>query len=320
MKSKIYPLLYIFSTLIIGFAIVTTARAAEPGQESDPARPLEKDQAPPTTEAIFPEKDGNDGSMAPMNITTISTDFENAEGTPPGFSPGYCAQNGWTAFIASSTQGQISNANPSYGSQNLRLARDVSVDSGINVGCFSPDIGAQAIGPSWMEVDIAISNTGGADYYVVAQAPSQGFLTARVNFYYLGDIRVLDDFGSGAQWVDTGWNWTAGPHATLRIEVDPAYGTIRYYYGGNLIYTGSVFAGTTIEQVVLFSDNWNLGDVADFDGLEAYTGSHPTSISLASFESQGSNSLLVWIIPAALVALLLPLIGIARQRFRGFRR
>ena len=42
------------------------------------------------------------------------------------------------------------------------------------------------------------------------------------------------------------------------------------YWGGSLIYSGiaGVFAGSSIEQVVLISDNWhNPGESGDFDNL-----------------------------------------------------
>ena len=72
--------------------------------------------------------------------------------------------------------------NPAGGLQHLRIGNDPLVGAGTFTGAFSPNLGALPVGPSSVSMDIAISNTGGADYDVIPQAPSQGFLTARVKF------------------------------------------------------------------------------------------------------------------------------------------
>jgi hypothetical protein len=262
------------------------------------AAPPAKSPQPVSTAALVPPGDPSQGAV-PLDVTTLSTDFEPAEGAPPGFAPGYCAQNGWTAFTASAVEGQISAANPYSGAQHVRVAGDPAVSVGERVGCFSPDIGPQPVQPNSLSVQVAISGQGGADYFVNPQAPSQDFTTARVDFEFRGNIWVLDDPGGGLAMVDTGVAWNVGPYTRLDIVVDPVGNTIRYYYGGTLIYTGVVFAGTTIEQVVLYSDNYHMGDVGDFDTLQAQV--DPTSIRLADFESPSAAA---WPIGVALVAML----------------
>jgi hypothetical protein len=124
---------------------------------------------------------------------------------------------------------------------------------------------------------VNLSAIGGADYDVVAQAPSQGFLTARVKFNFQGAIYVLDDTGSGLVFIDTGTTWTAdaGTYKELRIEIDGLADPIDYYWGGSLFYSSvaGVFAGTSVEQVVFTSDNWqNPGETGDFDDLRVVHG------------------------------------------------
>lgn len=249
--KKLTPFVLVF--LLVLFLVVTTQSLAD-GERGKENRL--------SSVAIVPG-DRPVPSAMPMDVTTLTTDFEAAE----GFSPGYCAQNGWTAFTVSNIEGHISTVNPSSGVQHLRVGYDQALGNGTLVGCFSPNIGPQSVEPVWMEVDVAISGDGGADYFVNPQSPTQGYTTARVVFDWLGNIWIGDDPGSGFQMVDTGIAWNIGPYTTLRIEVDPDANTIKYYYGGDLIYTGVVFAGTTIEQVVLYHDNWNLADWGDFDNL-----------------------------------------------------
>lgn len=317
-KNQRYIFIFTFVLLLIGgFVIVPIARGAGSAEDLPPNFTNEKPEVPPSIEPLVP---GNNDSvspsapMAPLDISTLTTDFESAEGTPPGFSTGYCAQNGWTAFADSIVEGQISTVNPFVGTQHLSIANDPTNGAGTFVGCFSPDIGVQSIEPNWMEVDVAISGDGGADYHVVPQAPSQGFLSARVNFEYQGNIWILDDQGSGLQFIDTEVAWNIGPYTTLRIEIDPGNNTINYYYGGNLIYSGIVFAGTTIEQVVLFHDNWNAGDVGDFDNLRVYAGTHPTSINLVKMQSLSADTLPFWVLLITLAGIFVPLNLILRRR------
>lgn len=200
---------------------------------------------------------------------TYSTGFEPADGFSPGWVDG---QADWQTFDTSTSEAHIATANPADGMQHLRISLDLTLPPDSDVGSFSPLLSPQPFAPSITSIDVCISNTDGADYDVISQAPSEGFLTARVKFFYLGDIYVLDNVpGTGLTFVDTGANWVAGQYRSLLIDVDPIADTIQYYYGGSLIYNsqGGVFAGQTTEQVVLLSDNWQLDetDAGDFDNL-----------------------------------------------------
>ena len=212
------------------------------------------------------------GALTPL--TNLVTGFEAVEGFTSGAN---CAQNGWTKFVASNTEGHVDTANPAIGSQHISIAEDPGIPNGTLTGCFSPNLGVQLPGSSTAQIAIAVSGSGGADYDFVVQAPSQGFITARIKFSYLGDILILDDNGSGgAAFFDSGTNWDTGPYRELRVEVNPSANRIDYYYHGNLIYQGVVYAGTAVEQVVFISDNFHTTDIGDFDNLQVDNPEGPT--------------------------------------------
>lgn len=180
-------------------------------------------------------------------------------------------QNGWSASGVNLPYASVSNVNPAGGQQHLRIAFDSSVAAGISRNVLGPNSGALPVGPSSVSFDFAISGLGGANYRAIGQAPSQGFLSWRVEFdFEFGDIYVLDDLGLGLQFVDTGSDFTPGTYMNMRVETDPGADSIRYFLDNNLIYTGvaGVFAGTTVEQMVFASDNFQLeGETGDFDNV-----------------------------------------------------
>lgn len=200
------------------------------------------------------------------------TGFESADGFTTGPING---QSGWTTFNAPAVINQpvISTANPNGGSQHLRLqdASPTSTNGTLNGG-FSPIFstgGAQVITTS-IDLSVPAADAGGANYTFAAQDTVSGLLTFRVEFDWLGNFLVLDDIGSGPEFVDTGFAQTYGGYQKLEVITDFAAGTQTYKWGGTTFYTGSTAGlGTTIDQVVIFSDSWqNVGVVgADVDNL-----------------------------------------------------
>lgn len=202
----------------------------------------------------------------------FATSFEAQEGFNLGpLEP----QNGFTASGINANWASIRNDNPADGAQHLRLVRDINVARGTTRVALSPSIGPLSDGSSITSLFVNISNYGGADYDIVGQAPSQGLLTWRVRFNFdngqgTGNIFVLDDVGSGLEFIDTGAIWLAGVHRPLRVEVDFQADVIRYYYADNLIYTSiaGLFAATRVEQIGWVTDNLQLeNETADFDRL-----------------------------------------------------
>lgn len=200
-------------------------------------------------------------------------------------------QQGWVTNGAGAPSLLVANANPAGGVQHLRGIDNPAVGSGTLSLGFTPALGAQPPGPSTLSIDVNISGSGGADYDVVPQAPTQGFLTARVKFFYGdadgdlvdGDILVLDDADGpgpgGLGFVATGAEYTPGVYKNLRVVVNPGANSIQYFYDNALIHTSiaGVFAGTAMEQVVVLHDNFqNQGETGDFDNLRVTP--EPTSL------------------------------------------
>jgi hypothetical protein len=219
------------------------------------------------------------GGATTRGPALYSADFED----PPYVLGPIEPQAGWTATGVNDAWASVSNLNPNGGSQHLRTVRQGAAVGGGNRVALTPTAGPQPLGPSTMSIDVFIDATGGADYDVVPQAPSQGFLTARVKFHYTdidgdliaGDILILDDPDGpgpgGLAFVASGFEYTTGVYKNLRIEADPVADTLQYYYDGVLIYTGvvGIFAGTAMEQGVVLHDNFQNTALehGDFDNL-----------------------------------------------------
>jgi hypothetical protein len=202
-----------------------------------------------------------------INATVYQTGFETVQAFAVGaIEP----QNGYTATGVNNPWASVAAVNPSEGAQHLRLVFDVLAGLGTTHIVLGPNLPQPPNAPSQVKMMVNISNSGGSIYDVVGQAPSQGFLSWRVRFQWdTGAILVLDDLGAGLVFVDTGVTWDPGVYRELKVQFDPAASEIRYFYDGNLIYTGfNIFAGTSIEQLVWFNDNFQLGgETADFDAV-----------------------------------------------------
>lgn len=217
---------------------------------------------------------GNFGERMPGNAVT---GFEQPQFVPGTFEP----QAGWLASGVNLPWATISTANPHSGAQHLRQEFDTTVATGTNRITQSPN---QPMPPNTADGSALwffISGAGGADYDFVGQAPTQGFLTWRVKMNFQGGIFVLDDQGEGLLFQDTGITWTPGQWNQLQVLMDPIANTQQYYINGNLIYTGIVYAGTSVEQIVTVHDNFqNPGEFADVDDYTSVPVPAPGAVAL----------------------------------------
>jgi hypothetical protein len=118
------------------------------------------------------------------------------------------------------------------------------------------------------------------DYRFQPQSNSQGFLATSTLFYFAGGIYILDDVcGTTALgFAPTGVNWDAtGGYQNITVDMDPCTNVINYSYGGALIYTSCTYAGTNLEQFLIFGDNYT-GSSVDIDDLVMTTGTPPPSV------------------------------------------
>jgi hypothetical protein len=223
--------------------------------------------------------------------------FEPAPAVPAFALGPITGQNGWTAFFGQATPGGNENT-PRIGNTAPALTGAQWVEipvgpvppgtTGTFNGPFGPAAPAQPAGQYTMTCKIRIPATGGASYNIIPQAPSQMFLTCRVVFFaddfdpdgtgpltgdgISGDIVIQDDpDGPGPMilnFYDSNRDWTPNTTHTLRIEVNNTTDVIRYFLDNSLFYTGTVFAGSSIEQVVIPSDNFhNPGEIGRLDDI-----------------------------------------------------
>jgi hypothetical protein len=209
--------------------------------------------------------------IAPL-ATVLSTSFETFESfVVAPLEP----QNGWTASGTNAPWASVSALSPAVGAQHVRMVKDPAAGQGVSRIIFSPLAAVAPNSPSQVKMLIDLSNDGGSDYDFFGQAPSQGFITWRVKFSFAdaggagpGTIFILDDLGIGPEFVDTGVIWTENAYQELKVQFDPAAGEIRYFYGGVQIYTGVIYAGTSVEQIGALNDNYQLaGETADVDAV-----------------------------------------------------
>lgn len=210
-----------------------------------------------------------------------SYDFE-----APAFAVGSLEPQGnWLSSGVNLPWQTVSTANPAAGTQHVRTIFDTTAAAGVLRSVRTTGTGALPIGPSSVSLDFRISHNNGADYDIIGQAPTQGFLTWRVKLYFgdldgdfaSGEILVLDDAdgpgpGTGFAYFSTGIEYTPGVYANLRVEANPGADTLLYFLNNALIYTSSVgvFAGTTIEQFVFLHDNFQnttVGESGDIDNV-----------------------------------------------------
>ncbi len=204
-------------------------------------------------------------TAAPRGPATYSTGFEN----PPYNIGNIDGQDGWFNTSANATYATVSNVNPNGGAQHMRHIRNASLGNGALNGSFSPVAANAGNGPFFAEMDVSISNMGGADYFVDLYATDLDALATSVRFLYNpAQIAVADDLGAGPVYVNTGAAWNTGVYRTLRIEVYPAANQINYYYNGALIYRGVTLGVHQMQEIDIYNDNWQLGgETADFDNL-----------------------------------------------------
>lgn len=243
-----------------------------------------KEGVPPSTEAIAPDA----GDVNTTLAVILSTGFEAPTYVLGPAEP----QNGWTASGVNLAWNTISNLNPAQGTQHLRVIRDVTVAGGSTRVLLSPVTALPPNTPAQFRGLLYISNDGGSDHDLIGQAPNQGFITYRMKFSWSDDagtgpgtIYVLDDLGAGLGFVNTGVTWTEGQYKEVKVQHDPAAGEIRYFYDGALIYTGTIFAGTSVEQVGMVTDNFQLaGEHAGLDEIQLLdTPSDPTPASATTW-------------------------------------
>jgi hypothetical protein len=203
--------------------------------------------------------------------TFNGTGFEQAEGYNVGTISNV---NGWDCFgNANATppgprcsSGVVPKGNGS--NQGYILDQNFNFPNNTAIGAFTPTF-KNFTNPQ-LNVDMRIDDNGGSNYQLVPQAPTQTFSTSRIIFAYTGYIYALDDPGTGLAFVPIGF-WTPDTWFTFQFDYDYANGTVTFSMGPDKLnltplYTGILYGGTQVEELVLFSDNFQNTGSGSFSG------------------------------------------------------
>lgn len=209
---------------------------------------------------------------APSKIT-------NVPGTWPAGcgGPAFPCWGTTTAANASTITPTIADNNPFAGTQHVKLTFDLTTRTNqpnfnLGVDCRYPrgaDLSVRPVAPNTASVEVAVDAPFGQDYRIQPQSNSQGFLATSALFFYSGGLYVLDDVcGSTAlQFVSTGFFWdTSGAYQNYTVAMNPCTDVVNYFYGGAQIYSSCTYAGTNLEQFLVFGDNYP-GSTMDFDNV-----------------------------------------------------
>ena len=246
--------------------------------------------ARPFPAKVSPVADGAGAVTATAGVgLNYATGFEAGEGFAlghigQGTQPAGCggvSNPCWgktAAANASIVEGHIDSANQFMGAQHLRIAHDPATRTnqpnfGLGVDARYPrtaDLSARPIAANTVDIEMAISNSFGMDFRVQPQSNSQGFLATSALFFYAGGIYILDDVCGTVplQFSATGFFWdTLGGYQHYQVEMNPCSGgDINYRYGGQMIYSSCTYAGTNLEQFLVFGDNYP-GSHIDVDNV-----------------------------------------------------
>ena len=187
----------------------------------------------------------------------IETSFEAVDGW---IEASIDTQNGWTSNAAANTL--INSVNASDGTMSLQL---VPTNGGALTIAFSPLL-ASTEDVVTVTVDMFVDSNAGTQSTVelATQTPTQGLLTTRTAFNPDDTVTVLDDTdGMGTFGFLPAGTFVRDIWFEFQIEYRFAEGEILYYIDGNLIFTGTVWAGTIVEQVLPLFDNMESGAFYD---------------------------------------------------------
>ncbi len=204
--------------------------------------------------------------LGTRQVSMFSVGFEVGEGFGAGLFTDNAPETWGT--LGGPNSPIVSSANPWMGAQHLRIGKESTLSTNNDVGILSPDLEVpDDLEQFIFKVGVNISQKNGADYDLFLQSPSNSPApAARVKFEFTGRILVLDN----GQFVNTGFEYDPGEWRETRVEIDYTGGanTATYYYNDQLIWTDdnrfdmSMYA----TQFGIVSDNFNDGDVGDFDG------------------------------------------------------
>jgi hypothetical protein len=213
---------------------------------------------------------GGSGGISPRDF--LGTGFEQSE----GYHLGPISGQGW-GCVGNCTANIVAKGNGS--AQSVQLSQDLTTPGGHFVGARSQTITSFQLGTlNW---DFRMDDNGGADYFMLPQAPTQTLVVAYFGYQwtgYLYAVNYIDGPGANFNVTDLGF-WDTNWKTYQMVLSHPGFAdtTISYYAGPDKdhlqllsdIHTGqSVFwpAGNRFEEVLLVSDNYQNTGSGNFAG------------------------------------------------------
>jgi hypothetical protein len=191
------------------------------------------------------------------------TSFETQDGMLTGLQQ---YANMWVAAPGSSFT--ISNENPDSGTQHLRVE-----SIGRNqVDVYSPRFGPFGMGAYEFSMDIAISQTGGCNYFLVFEDSRGSGSTAEIVFasnglYYIRGINPST--GQPGFLALASWTWTPGAYFNLRVSLDPDGRSVDYFIDDELVVSRPYISGFSIGRLrIIRQVPNNTVDKADYIDID----------------------------------------------------
>jgi hypothetical protein len=198
-------------------------------------------------------------------LSNAQISFEDTEGYALGAVAG---QNGWGGTTALHIA-QVSNEQAAgFGLQSLKIQG--------NNGTVHTVAGAISETNVYNDAEITVSfdayftsaTVAGdeSEFFFSAQSPSQASITSRVRFTFDGKILVVDYNDTGVlAYIDTGATFDTDIWYSVSMVHNFSNATIDYFLDGTLIFSGTVFAATNVENFAITNDNYDSS--AYFDNI-----------------------------------------------------
>jgi hypothetical protein len=239
---------------------------SRPGAGARPLAPTDGAEAveapsveppPSSTGNISPSSPQQEGDL----LIIYRTEFSPADGFEGGTHDLAGGMKAWSASSAQ-TPFAISTANPSQGTQHLRLPASTPLNATANY--YSTYFGPWPTGSYEFSADISISATGGSTYFVILQDSQGGHIVAGAAYGSGGTIFPFNP-GTG-NFTTPGRAWTPGTYQRLTISFDPYDQRVTYEVNHQLVDTRPL-VGTAPGRVWIQRSNTTGTDFMDLDNI-----------------------------------------------------
>ncbi|CAN5854479.1 hypothetical protein BH23ACT11_BH23ACT11_15420 [soil metagenome] len=234
--------------------VSTTARGQLMLDSEISGEPVQMDSAPvPASANVSPSDVSADGDLLIIYETTFDS--------PEGFIPGtHGSIGGWSGSSNSGPVG-ISTDNPSTGLQHLRLPAAAPIT--VTTNFYSTYFGPWPAGLYEISFDLAVSEVGGSNYFILLQDSRTGDVVGGLRYGNNGSISTYDTGGV----TIPGETWTPGVYRRATIVFDPMARMVRYELDGVPVASRPMAAGTSVGRFWIQRSTSAGSDVLDIDNV-----------------------------------------------------